>query len=113
MDNFSAANALSALGHDARLHVFRLLVQAGKEGLSVGEIAHHVGLPASTLAHHLKSLTDAGLIAQEKRGRAVVSRVNYPLMEGLLSFLTEACCAGVDGDDGDDGAETAILKVVE
>jgi len=96
MNNNTASNALSALGHPARLQVFRLLVQAGGEGLNVGEIGSHIGLPASTLAHHLKSLADAGLIFQEKRGREVVSVVNFPLMTGLLAFLTEACCAGVE-----------------
>jgi len=95
MNNDTASNALSAMGHPARLRVFRLLVQADDGGLNVGEIGEHVGWPASTLAHHLKSLADAGLIFQEKRGRAVVSVVNFALMTDLLAFLTEACCAGV------------------
>lgn len=96
MDNGSASVALSALGHEARLHVFRLLVTAGPDGLTVGEIGRRVGLPASTMAHHLKSLADAGLIVQERKGREVFSRANYMLMNDLVAFLTEACCAGVE-----------------
>jgi len=96
MNNSAAAIALSAMGHPARLQVFRLLVRAGDGGLNVGEIGGHVGLPASTLAHHLKSLADAGLIFQQKRGREVVSVVNFKLMTGLLAYLTQACCAGVE-----------------
>lgn len=95
MNSTSASNALSALGHEARLQVFRLLVKAGDDGLNVGEIGGHIGLPASTLAHHLKALADAGLIFQQRRGRQVVSFVNFTLMTDLLAFLTEACCAGV------------------
>lgn len=96
MDNHTASSALGALGHEARLHIFRLLVQAGHDGLVVGTIGQHVGLPASTLAHHLKSLAEAGLIVQEKRGREVFSRANFDAMDRLLAFLTEACCAGVE-----------------
>ncbi len=95
MNDKSASKALSALGHEARLHVFRLLVQAGDEGLNVGQIGDHVGMAASTLSHHLKSLSDSGLIIQEKRSREVVSRVDFDLMNRLLAYMTEACCLGV------------------
>ena len=89
------ARALAALGHEARLSIFRLLVKAGEEGLRVGDIAAHLEIAPSTLAHHLSSLVDARLVLQEKRGREVVNRVDYPAMNGLVSFLTEECCAGV------------------
>jgi DNA-binding transcriptional ArsR family regulator len=95
MNMFTASVALGALGHQVRLRVFRLLVTAGPEGLTVGEIGRHVGLAPSTLAHHLKSLCDAGLVLQERKGREVMNRANYDLMDGLVSFLTEACCSGV------------------
>ncbi|MHA7876566.1 ArsR/SmtB family transcription factor [Roseivivax sp.] len=95
------ARALAALGHDARLSIFRLLVKAGPEGLRVGEIGAHLGLPASTLAHHLSTLVEAGLVAQEKRGREVVNRADYPAMTGLVDFLTAECCAGVAPADTD------------
>ena len=89
------ARALAALGHEARLSIFRLLVKAGEEGLRVGDIAGHLEIAPSTLAHHLSTLVDAGLVLQERRGREVVNRVDYPAMNGLVSFLTEECCAGV------------------
>ncbi|SEQ35585.1 ArsR/SmtB family transcription factor [Thalassovita taeanensis] len=89
------ARALAALGHDARLGVFRLLVKAGEDGLTVSEIGQHMGLAASTLAHHLRALVDAGLVVQEKRGREVLNRVDYDQMRRVLNFLTSECCAGV------------------
>ena len=89
------ARALAALGHEARLDVYRLLVRAGGDGLIVGDIAQHTGLPASTLAHHLRTLVAAGLVAQERRGREVVSRADYAAMNAALAFLTDQCCVGV------------------
>ncbi len=89
------ARALAALGHDARLSIFRLLVRAGDDGLRVGEIGGHIGLAPSTLAHHLSTLVDAGLVIQEKQGREVYNRVDFPAMHGVLEFLTSECCAGV------------------
>lgn len=89
------ARSLAALGHDARLGIFRLLVRAGEGGLSVGEIGGHLGLAPSTLAHHLRALVEAGLVAQERRGREVVSRVDFEAMRRTLAFLTAECCTGV------------------
>ena len=91
----SAADALAALGHEARLDVYRLLVRAGCDGLIVGDIAQHTGLPLSTLAHHLRALVGAGLVRQEKRGREVVNRPDFAAMRRTLSFLTAECCQGV------------------
>ena len=90
-----AAAALAALGHEARLEIYRLLVRARREGLIVGEIAQHVALPPSTLAHHLRALVAAGLVAQERRGREVRNTVDFDRMHSTLSFLTEECCEGV------------------
>ena len=89
------ARALAALGHDARLSIFRLLVKAGDEGLRVGDIGAHLGLAPSTLAHHLATLVAAGLVLQERQGREVLNRVDYPAMHRVLAFLTSECCAGV------------------
>lgn len=89
------ARALAALGHDARLSIFRLLVKAGDDGLRVGDIGEHLGLAPSTLAHHLSTLVDAGLVMQEKQGREVLNRVDYPAMRRLLGFLTAECCVGL------------------
>lgn len=91
----SVALSLAALGHDTRLEVFRLLVRAGEDGLNVGEIGQHLDRPASTLAHHLRALVDAGLVIQERQGRQIVNRVNYDEMRGIVSFLTAECCVGV------------------
>lgn len=89
------ARALAALGHDARLSIFRLLVKAGDEGLRVSDIGDHIGLAPSTLAHHLSALVDAGLVLQDRRGREVFNRVDYPAMRRVLDFLTSECCTGV------------------
>lgn len=93
--NSDTARSLAALGHDTRLAIFRLLVRAGEEGLNVGEIGEHLDMPASTLAHHLGALVDAGLVIQERRGRAVVNRADYEAMNRTVTFLTSECCVGV------------------
>tara|TARA_R110001606_G_scaffold140897_1_gene279990 strand:+ start:213 stop:527 length:315 start_codon:yes stop_codon:yes gene_type:complete len=95
IDETSAARSLSALGHEARLRVFRLLVRAGSDGMNVGEIGKHVALPASTLAHHLSTLVQAGLVVQERQGREIINRADYTATTALVSFLTDECCIGV------------------
>lgn len=98
------ARALAALGHDARLSIFRLLVKAGDEGLRVGDIGGHLGLAPSTLAHHLSTLVDAGLVVQDKQGREVFNRVDFPAMNRVLGFLTSECCAGIARPASEDAA---------
>lgn len=98
------ARALAALGHDARLAIFRLLVKAGDGGLRVSDIGEHLGLAPSTLAHHLSTLVDAGLVLQEKQGREVFNSVDYPAMRRVVSFLTSECCAGVTLRPSEDAA---------
>ncbi|MEQ6248119.1 metalloregulator ArsR/SmtB family transcription factor [Sulfitobacter sp. HNIBRBA3233] len=93
--NASIALSLAALGHETRLAIFRLLVRAGDEGLNVGEIGQHIDMAASTLAHHLKALVDAGLVIQERQGRQILNRVDYGAMRRTVSFLTAECCVGV------------------
>ncbi len=90
------ARSLSALGHEARLEIYRLLVRAGEDGLNVGEIGAHLKIPASTLAHHLSTLVAAGLVIQERQGREVVNRADYVAMRRTVAFLTENCCIGVN-----------------
>jgi DNA-binding transcriptional ArsR family regulator len=89
------AQALAALGHEARLDVFRLLVRAGRDGLSVGDIGAHTEQPASTLAHHLRTLVQAGLVTQERQGRTVLNFADFEAVERTTRFLTAECCAGV------------------
>jgi DNA-binding transcriptional ArsR family regulator len=88
------ARALSALGHEARLQIFRVLVKAGHSGLTVSQIAEHLGLPASTQAHHLKMLVDAGLVAQTRQGREVINTVDFDRMNHVIGFLSDECCTG-------------------
>ncbi len=94
-DAAAIARALAALGHETRLAIFRLLVRAGTGGLNVGEIGAHLEMAPSTLAHHLSALVDAGLVAQERRGREVISRADYEAVRRTAAFLTAECCAGV------------------
>jgi ArsR family transcriptional regulator, arsenate/arsenite/antimonite-responsive transcriptional repressor len=98
------ARALAALGHDARLAIFRLLVKAGDDGLRVGDIGGHLGLAPSTLAHHLSTLVEAGLVVQDKQGREVFNRVDFAAMHRVLGFLTSECCAGVSLQPSEDAA---------
>ena len=92
MEELSAADGFAAMGSEARLRVLRLLVKAGEDGLAVGDIQQRTGIPASTLAHHLKHLTNAGLILQEKQGRIITSRANYAHLQSLAAFILEECC---------------------
>lgn len=94
-ENRKVSRALAALGHEARLDIFRLLVKAGHESMTVGQISEHLGLAASTLAHHLRTLVDAGLVIQEKQGREVVNTVDFDVMNHTIEFLTDQCCTGV------------------
>ena len=98
------ARALAALGHDARLAIFRLLVQAGQDGLTIGDIRAHLGIAPSTLGHHLTTLVNAKLVVQQKEGREVFNRVDYPVMLDVVKFLTSECCAGVTVQAQDDAA---------
>lgn len=93
MESKQAVLALSALAQETRLAVFRLLVQAGPTGLSVGEIGEAVKAAPATLSFHLKEMTYAGLIEPRQDGRYIFYAANFQRMNGLLGFLTENCCA--------------------
>ena len=95
-----AADALAALGNRTRLRAFKLLVRAGREGTNVGTLQKHLGIPATTLAHHLATLTQAGLVQQERRGREVICTANYRAVNDVLAYVKAECCAGLqDADD--------------
>ena len=94
MEKDDAIRALSALAHPGRLDVFRLLVQAGPDGMAAGEIAKAVASPHSSLSANLTILSNAGLIAPQRDGRSIIYRAAYDQMTGLLAFLMEDCCAG-------------------
>jgi len=94
------AQGFAALGSEARLEVVLTLVRAGTNGLTIGEIQSRTGMAASTLAHHLKFLASAGLIEQEKQGRAVINRPCFPRLETLAGYILRECCADLDGETG-------------
>ena len=91
-----ALAALTALSHASRLAAFRELVQAGPEGLSVGELRDRLGLPPATLSAHLNVLRAADLVQDEREGRVIRVRADYARMDALLAYLTENCCAGAE-----------------
>jgi DNA-binding transcriptional ArsR family regulator len=90
-----AVSALGALAQEHRLALFRLLVQAGEDGMAAGAIAGALGLPNSSLSFHLAHLNRAGLIRQERQARSLVYRADYAAMNGLIAYLMENCCGGV------------------
>ena len=94
MDTKAAVLALSALAQDSRLEVFRLLVQAGPEGVPAGEIAERLGIPGSTLSFHVKSLAQAGLVESRQEGRFIYYFADFGGMRALIAFLSENCCGG-------------------
>jgi ArsR family transcriptional regulator, arsenate/arsenite/antimonite-responsive transcriptional repressor len=94
MDTRQIISALAALAQESRLAIFRLLVQAGPEGLPAMQIAEQLGIPPSSLSFHLKELTYANMIVQKKAGRSLIYSANFDTMNGLLGFLTENCCGG-------------------
>jgi DNA-binding transcriptional ArsR family regulator len=87
-----AASVLAQLGNRARLEILRLLVTAGPEGLSVGDIQSSLALPASTLAFHLRGLVSVGLVTQEKQGRTVLCRPSFAALDAVTGFLRAECC---------------------
>src|SRR5215470_13516797 len=84
--------ALAALAQETRLDIYRLLVQAGEDGLATGKIGEELGLPSATLAFHLKELKHAGLVTFTREGRSLIYAAIYPTMNALLAYLTENCC---------------------
>jgi ArsR family transcriptional regulator len=94
MDASSAVGALGALAQEHRLALFRLLVQAGADGMPAGAIAGALGVPNSSLSFHLAHLKRAGLIGQERQSRSLIYRANYAAMNDLMGYLMENCCGG-------------------
>ena len=90
----NALDALGSLSQETRLRVFRMLVRRGPEGLTAGEIAEALGVPAPTLSFHLAHLTRAGLLRYRRDGRSLTYSIHTDGMRGLLQFLTEDCCGG-------------------
>jgi ArsR family transcriptional regulator, arsenate/arsenite/antimonite-responsive transcriptional repressor len=94
MDSIAVIRALGALAQDHRLAAFRLLVQAGPDGLAAGALAQAIGAPASSMSFHLAQLTNAGLVTQRRASRSIIYAADYAAMNSLVGFLTENCCNG-------------------
>jgi ArsR family transcriptional regulator, arsenate/arsenite/antimonite-responsive transcriptional repressor len=94
MEQIDAVAALAALAQDSRLDVYRLLVQAGPEGLPAGSVASTLGLAPNTLTFHFDRLRQAGLVTVRREGRSMIYAARYDTMNGLIAYLTENCCRG-------------------
>src|SRR3954447_14859301 len=94
MEKTDAVTALAALAQDNRLDVFRLLVQAGPEGMPAGAVAAALDLAPNTLTFHFDRLRMAGLVTVRRDGRSMIYAAQYPTMNALLEYLTENCCSG-------------------
>lgn len=94
MEMIEAVKALTALAQESRLKVFRLVVQAGTDGIAAGMIAQELEISPATLSFHLKELTHAGLLRDRKDGRWVFYSPNEEGIRSLISFLVEDCCQG-------------------
>jgi DNA-binding transcriptional ArsR family regulator len=92
MENWSAVDALSALAHESRLAIFRLLVPEGPDGLPAGEIGKRLGIAANALSFHLTRLRYAGLVSVRRNGQQMIYAAAYDGMQRLMGFLTENCC---------------------
>lgn len=95
MKNQLYADRFAALGHVNRLEIFQTLVKAGSDGLTIGEIASVLGLPASTLSFHLRELVRSQLVSQHKEGRTITCAANFAALNDLLTFVKKDCCKGV------------------
>jgi len=94
MEKTDAVSALAALAQDSRLDVFRLLVQAGPDGLPAGEIASALRLAPNTLTFHFDRLRAAGLVTVRRDGRQMIYAARFETMNALLGYLTQNCCGG-------------------
>jgi DNA-binding transcriptional ArsR family regulator len=96
MESQLAVTALGSLAQEHRLALFRILVQAGPDGMPAGRLADALGVPKSSLSFHLAHLNRVGLIDQRRAGRSLIYTANFDSMNRLIGFLTENCCGGVD-----------------
>lgn len=94
METLNAAEILAALGQESRLGIFRLLVEAGPEGINASAIGEKLGIPNTTLSFHLSHLSRVGLIKGERESRFIHYSAEYETMDELIAFLTHNCCHG-------------------
>jgi ArsR family transcriptional regulator, arsenate/arsenite/antimonite-responsive transcriptional repressor len=96
MEERDVVRSLAALAQPVRLQVFRALVVRGRTGLTPGTMAEALQIPPNSLSFHLKELTNAGLVTQERASRHIIYRAAFDQMNALLGYLTENCCQGAD-----------------
>jgi len=94
MEITNAVASLAGLAQENRLEIFRLLVQAGPEGMAAGQVAEELGLAPNTLTFHFARLRFAGLVTVRRDGRSMIYAARFETMNDLVSFLTENCCQG-------------------
>ena len=99
MDHDTAAKRLGELGNVTRLAIFRYLVKAGPEGVSVGQIQRTLGIPASTLSHHIGRLVAVGLLRQIRESRILYCVPQYDALTEIIEYLQSECCVGVCDND--------------
>lgn len=92
MDLEFTAKALKELGHVTRLQIFKCVVRAGHQGISVGDIQERLGVPNSTLSHHISSLVSASLLTQRRESRTLYCVADYENLQGVINFLQSECC---------------------
>ncbi len=112
MNNQSAVTLLTSIANEARLAIFRRLVQAGSNGLAAGAISEQLSIPNSTLSFHLKELSHAGLIHAKQESRFIYYSANYAAMNDLLAYLTENCCAGEQSCCPDNTCDTTKKETI-
>lgn len=92
MELEAVAKSLKELGHPSRLCIYKEVVKAGYHGISVGNVQEILGIPASTLSHHVASLASAGLISQRREGRTLYCVAEYDCLDSVIGFLRDECC---------------------
>ncbi|MBY3790180.1 helix-turn-helix transcriptional regulator [Photobacterium carnosum] len=92
MDINQIAKSLKELGHPTRLAIFKRVIKAGYQGITVGDIQQQLAIPGSTLSHHISSLASAGLLTQRREGRTLFCVAHYDALTSVISFLQDECC---------------------
>lgn len=109
----AASQAFAALGSESRLEVVRRLVRAGPDGMTVGALQEALGIAASTLSHHLRFLSAAGLLTQERRGRSLICRASFAQIDAVAEFLRRECCRDAAPGHAHDPADPECLREKE
>ncbi len=99
MELEAVAKALKELGHPTRLAIYKHIVKAGFTGMPVGDIQEALGVPGSTLSHHISNLVKVGLLSQRREGRTLYCVASYDNLEGVINFLQDECCINEQPDD--------------